>query len=139
MTFSELNRIQQKLKSNEKIFNSKNAALSNDNNKITNVLKKQQTVNEQYKDSLLILNSNYYKYICLVLISFLLVFVLIKFSTIKNEQIGGGNMFQKEAMFLFIIIMVALLLSKVLNEYNGYIIVSVISILYIYSKIKLNQ
>jgi hypothetical protein len=52
---------------------------------------------------------------------------------------GGGSNFKNESVFLFGIMIVFLGLSKIFNNYNSYIFISILAIAYIIAKIKLYQ
>jgi hypothetical protein len=112
--------------------------LNQDMEQINQMVLSYETLNEAYNDGSLNLTSNYYSYIVLLLITILLVFLLVKFS-ITGQQSGGGSNFKNEAVFLFGIIVVFLGLSKIFNNYNSYIFVSILAIAYIIAKMKLNQ
>lgn len=135
----QYNKVQIQQQANSNKLNSASNNLKTQQNTINNMLKQQQTLNESYNDSKIILQVNYYKYIGFILISILLVLLLVKLSGVNNRQIGGGNNFQKEAIFLFIIMILTSLFSKFNDQNYIYVIVSIILILYIYAKIKLYQ
>jgi hypothetical protein len=97
-----------------------------------------ETLNQAYNDGSLNVTSNYYSYIVLLFITVLLAFLLVKFSA-TGQQSGGGSNFKNEAFFLFGVMVVFLGLSKIFNNYNSYIFISILAIAYIIAKIKLYQ
>jgi heme A synthase len=98
-----------------------------------------ETLNAANENGQINVTSNYYNYIVLLFITILLIFLLIKFSVTSNDQRGGGNNFTKEALFLFMIIVIFLGLSKLYNNYNLYIFVSVLIVAYIIAKMKMTN
>jgi hypothetical protein len=97
-----------------------------------------ETLNSAAYNSQLIVTSNYYRYIVLMFISILLIFLLIKYSG-TGQQGGGEGNFKKESFFLFCLMLVFLSISKIFNNYESYIFISILVISYIFIKIKLNQ
>ena len=112
--------------------------LNQEREQINQMITNYETLNEAYNDGTLNVTSNYYSYIVLLFITILLVFLLVRFS-ITGQQTGGGSNFKNEAFFLFGIMIVFLGLSKIFNNYNSYIFISILAIAYIIAKIKLYQ
>jgi hypothetical protein len=122
----------------ESILQQNYQVLTNERLHIDRMVREFETLNEAENNGQVNVTSNYYRYIILLIVSILLIFLLIKFS-ITGEQRGGGSNFKKEAIFLFGIMVIFLGLSKFFNEINSYILVSVILIAYLITKIKVNQ
>jgi hypothetical protein len=113
--------------------------LTQERDNIDKMLREFETLDSAYDNGTIVLTSNYYNYIALLLISILLAFMLMKFSTMGQQQTGGGNNFKKESLFLLGIMIVFLGLSKVFKDFNSYIFVSILLFAYLLAKIKLNQ
>lgn len=112
--------------------------LNEERYKIEKFKKDFETLDSAAENSQLIVTSNYYRYIVLMFISILLIFLLIKYSA-TGQQGGGDGNFKKEAFFLFCLMLIFLSISKIFNNYESYIFITVIVISYIIIKIKLNQ
>ena len=128
----------QQIQQQQQIIQQNSNNLNTDRERIEKILNYYKYLNQNYDESELVLTSNYYTYIGLFFVTILLVFLLIKFS-VSGQQTGGGNRFKNEAFFLFSIMLVFLVLSKFLKNYNGFIFISVLLIAYIIFKMKLNQ
>jgi hypothetical protein len=111
--------------------------LAGERAEINRMIDEYATINAAYDNGTITVNSNYTNYIVLLLITILLVFLLIKFSVTGDQRGGSKNNFKLEAGFLLSIMIVFLGLSKVYNNYNIYIFVSILLIAYIISKLKL--
>jgi len=120
------------------ILEQKYNSLNIEKEKIKQIKKEFETLNSANENSELLANSNYYSYVVLLFVTILLVFLLIKYS-ITGQQIGGGNNFNKEAFFLFSLMLIALSLVKFFNNFGNYIVISICVIIYIIVKLKLNQ
>jgi len=129
---------QQTSQEKEQILQQNYQVLNQEREQINKMIRSFDTLNQAYDEGTLNVNSNYYSYIALLLITILLIFLLIKFS-LTNQQGGGRSNFKNEVFFLFGIMIVFLGLSKVFNNYNVYMFVSILLIAYIIAKIKLNQ
>ena len=112
--------------------------LNKDRENIHKMVSNFESINQAYTEGSLNVTSNYYSYIVLLLITLLLIFLLVKFS-VTGQQGGGGGSFKKESLFLLGIMVVFLGLSKIFNNFNIYIFVSILAIAYIIAKIKLNE
>ena len=112
--------------------------LNGERYKIENFKKDFETLDSAAEDSQLVVTSNYYRYIVLMFISILLIFLLIKYS-VTGQQGGGNSNFKKEAFFLFCLMLIFLSISNLFNNYESYIFITVLVISYIIIKIKLNQ
>jgi hypothetical protein len=112
--------------------------LTEQRGEINRMVRKYESLDAAYQDGNINVTSYYYNYIVLLLITILLAFLLVKFS-VTGKQVGGGNNFKKEALFLFGIMVIFLILSKVLNNLHSFTFVAVILIAYLVAKIKLNQ
>lgn len=112
--------------------------LNTDKEKIEKILYYYKNINQSYDESEIVLTSNYYTYIGLFFVTILLVFLLIKFS-LSGQQTGGGNNFKNEAFFLFSIMLIFLVLSNFLKNYNSFIFISILLIAYIIAKMKMKQ
>jgi hypothetical protein len=113
-------------------------SLTEQRDEINKMLRSYDSIDAAYQDGNINVTSHYYNYIVLLLITILLSFLLIKFS-VTGKQSGGGNSFKKEALFLFGIMVIFLILSKILNNLHSFTFVAVILIAYLVAKIKLNQ
>lgn len=131
MTLQQNNQMDQALINNYQ-------SLTDQREEINRMLRSYETLDEAYVDGNINVTSHYYNYIVLLLITILLAFLLIKFS-VSGKQTGGGNNFKNEALFLFGIMVIFLILSKILNNINSFTFVAVILIAYLVAKIKLNQ
>jgi len=129
---------QQTSQQKEQILQQNYQILNQERQQINNMINSFETLNQAYDEGTINVNSNYYSYIALLFITILLIFLLVKFS-LTNQQGGGGSNFKNEVFFLFGIMVVFLGLSKVFNNYNVYIFVSILLIAYIIAKMKLNQ
>jgi hypothetical protein len=112
--------------------------LTNQRAEINRMVRSYESLDEAYQDGNIKVTSYYYNYIVLVLITILLAFLLIKFS-VTGKQYGGGNNFKNEALFLFGIMVIFLILSKILNNLHSFTFVAVLLFAYLITKIKLNQ
>jgi hypothetical protein len=112
--------------------------LKQERNHIQNLKKEFVTLNSATENSELVVTSNYYNYIVLLFVSILLIFLLIKYSY-TGQQSGGGNNFTNDAFFIVSLILIGMSITKFLNNYDGYIFISVIIIVYIIIKLKLSQ
>lgn len=112
--------------------------LNEERYKIEKFKKDFETLDSAAQDSQLVVTSNYYRYIVLMFISILLIFLLIKYS-VTGQQGGGDRNFKKEAFFLFCLMLIFLSISNLFNNYESYIFITVLIISYIIIKIKLNQ
>ena len=135
---SQYEQNQQSAQQQAQVLQQNYQVLNQDREQINQMIVNYETLNQAYTDGSLNVTSNYYSYIVLLLITILLVFLLVKFS-LTGQQSGGGSNFKNEAIFLFGIMIVFLGLSKIFNNYNSYIFVSILAIAYIIAKIKLYQ
>ena len=113
--------------------------LNKDRENIHKMVSNFESINQAYTEGSLNVTSNYYSYIVLLLITLLLIFLLVKFSVTGQQGGGGAGSFKKESLFLLGIMVVFLGLSKIFNNFNIYIFVSILAIAYIIAKIKLNE
>jgi len=126
-------------KQQDQILQQNYQVLMDESEKLKQITNDYQTANEAYDTTLLIVNSNYWSYIVLLIISVLLIFLLIKFS-ITDQQMGGGtNGIKREAILLFGIMVVFLGLSNIYKNNNIYLFVSILLISYILAKMKIRQ
>lgn len=129
------NNIKEK-EAKEQLLQNNYNILIQERNQIDEMVRQFETINSAYDNGTINLNSNYYSYISLLLITILLVFLLIRFS-FTGEQLGGGiKNFKGESLFLFLIMVIFLGLSKVYNNYNIYMFVAILLISYIISRTK---
>ena len=112
--------------------------LTNQRGEINRMVRSYESLDAAYQDGNINVTSYYYNYIVLVLITILLAFLLFKFS-VTGKQYGGGNNFKNEALFLFGIMVIFLILSKILNNMHSFTFVAVILFAYLVAKIKINQ
>ena len=113
--------------------------LTNQREEINKMVRSYESLDAAYQDGNINVTSYYYNYIVLILITILLAFLLIKFSVTGKQSGGGGNNFKNEALFLFGIMVIFLILSKILNNLHSFTFVAVLLFAYLVSKIKLNQ
>ena len=97
-----------------------------------------ETLDSANENSQLAVTTNYYKFIVLLFVTFLLVFLLLKYS-FTGQQIGGGNIFKREAFFLFSLMLICLLCGITLNMYDNSLVIFIVIIVYIISKMYLHQ
>lgn len=112
--------------------------LNQERNEIKKLKKEFVTLNSATENSQLVVTSNYYNYIVLLFVTILLIFLLIKYS-FTGQQTGGGNNFKNEAFFLFSLMLIGLSFSKLFNNYDNYIFITIIVTVYIIIKIKTNK
>lgn len=112
--------------------------LKQERNHIHNLKKEFVTLNSATENSQLVVTSNYYNYIVLLFVSILLIFLLIKYSS-TGQQTGGGNNFTNDSFLILSLMLIGMSIAKILNNYDGYIFISVIVIVYIIIKLKLSQ
>jgi hypothetical protein len=122
----------------DRILQQKYDLLKNERFEEEKIKKDFQTLNSANEDKTFIVTSNYYTYIVLLFVTILLVFLLLKYS-FTEQQFGGGKNFKNEAFFLFSIMISFLSLSKVFNNYEIYIFISILVIAYTVIRIKMNQ
>lgn len=113
--------------------------LNEERYKIEKFKKDFETLNSAAENSQLVVTSNYYRYIVLMFISILLIFLLIKYSAAGQQGGSINSNFKREAFFLFCLMVIFLSISKIFNNYDSYIFITVLVISYIILKIKLNQ
>lgn len=99
--------------------------------------KEYATLNVADKDTQLVVTEYYSKYIVLVFVTLLLVLLLVKFASTGEGQVGGGNNFINESIFLLILMIASIGLAPVINNLNAYIIVTMLVISYIVIKMKI--
>lgn len=99
--------------------------------------KEYATLNVADKDTQLVVTEYYSKYIVLVFVTLLLVLLLVKFASTGEGQVGGGNNFINESIFLLILMIASIGLAPVINNLNAYIIVTILVISYIVIKMKI--
>jgi hypothetical protein len=99
--------------------------------------KEYATLNIADKDTQLVVTEYYSKYIVLVFVTLLLVLLLVKFASTGEGQVGGGNNFINESIFLLILMIASIGLAPVINNLNAYIIVTMLVISYIVIKMKI--
>ena len=97
-----------------------------------------ETLDSANENSQLAVTTNYYKFIVLLFVTVLLVFLLLKYS-FTGQQIGGGNIFKREAFFLFSLMLICLLCGITLNMYDNSLVIFIVIIVYIISKMYLHQ
>lgn len=131
-TLQQNNQMDQALLSNY-------STLTNQREEINRMIHSYETLDEAYLDGNINVTSQYSNYIVLLLVTILLALLLIKFSVSGKQSGGGGNNFKNEALYLFGIMVIFLILSKFLNNINSFTFVAIILIAYLVTKIKLNQ
>jgi hypothetical protein len=123
------------LNSNNETLEQNYNALLNERKQIEKLEKEYVTLNAADKNSQLVVTEYYSKYIVLVFVTLLLV--LLKFAITGGEQVGGGNNFIKESIFLLILMVVSIGLAPVINNLNAYVFLTLIIISYIVIKMKI--
>jgi len=123
--------------SNKQTLNQNYNILLNQRKQIEKLEKEYVTLDSANKDSQLVVTEYYSKYIVLVFVTLLLVLLLVKFASTGEGQVGGGNNFINESIFLLILMIVSIGLAPVINNLNAYIIVTIIVISYIIIKMKI--
>jgi len=123
--------------SNKQTLNQNYNILLNQRKQIEKLEKEYITLDSANKDSQLVVTEYYSKYIVLVFVTLLLVLLLVKFASTGEGQVGGGNNFINESIFLLILMIVSIGLAPVINNLNAYIIVTIIVISYIIIKMKI--
>jgi len=124
-------------KSNSQTLDQNYNTLLDERIKIKKLEKEYNTLNAVDKDTQITLTEHYSKYIVLIFVTILLVLLLLKYAITGGEQIGGGNKFINEAIFLLILMIVSIGLAPILNNNNVYICLTLIIISYIIIKIKI--
>jgi len=123
--------------SNKQTLDQNYNILLNQRKQIEKLEKEYVTLDSANKDSQLVVTEYYSKYIVLVFVTLLLVLLLVKFASTGEGQVGGGNNFTNESIFLLILMIVSIGLAPVINNLNAYIIVTMIVISYIVIKMKI--
>ncbi len=123
--------------SNKQTLDQNYNILLNQRKQIEKLEKEYVTLDSANKDSQLVVTEYYSKYIVLVFVTLLLVLLLVKFASTGEGQVGGGNNFINESIFLLILMIVSIGLAPVINNLNAYIIVTIIVISYIIIKMKI--
>jgi len=123
--------------SNNQTLNQNYNTLLNERAKIEKLEKEYVTLNAADKDTQLVVTQYYSKYIVLVFVTLLLVLLILKFAITGGEQVGGGNNFINESIFLLILMTVSIGLAPVINNLNAYVFLTLIIISYIVIKMKI--
>ena len=123
--------------SNKQTLNQNYNILLNQRKQIEKLEKEYITLDSANKDSQLVVTEYYSKYIVLVFVTLLLVLLLVKFASTGEGQVGGGNNFINESIFLLILMIVSIGLAPVINNLNAYLIVTILVISYIIIKMKI--
>lgn len=131
---------QQQNEEQDKMLQQNYHTLTQQREEIHRLMRSYENLDAAYEDGNINVTSNYYTYIVLLFVTILLVFLLLKFS-ITGKQIGGStaNNFKMEALFLFGIMVVFLVLSKILNNLHSFNFIAILLIAYLVAKIKLNH
>jgi hypothetical protein len=99
-----------KIAQQKKIVTKNYNILNEERDKITQMTNELNTLNSANTNSSLTVSMYYYRYIIFIFIVGLLGFMLINFSS--SQQIGGGNNFKRDSIFLLIIILFCLGVSQ---------------------------
>jgi hypothetical protein len=122
--------------SNKQTLDQNYNILLNQRKQIEKLEKEYVTLDSANKDAQLVVTEYYSKYIVLVFITLLLVLLLVKFASTGEGQVGGGNNFMNESIFLLILMTVSIGLAPVINNLNAYIITTMVVISYVIIKMK---
>jgi len=122
--------------SNKQTLDQNYNILLNQRKQIEKLEKEYVTLDSANKDAQLVVTEYYSKYIVLVFITLLLVLLLVKFASTGEGQVGGGNNFMNESIFLLILMTVSIGLAPVINNLNAYIIITMVVISYVIIKMK---
>ena len=108
--YSQIERTQKQIQLQEQSLQSNYQTLTKERIQIDGMIRQFEKNNTAYENSNLIVTSNYYSYIGLVLIVIFLIFILIKYSLLSQQR-GGGlvsyigkNNFLIYGLFVFVII-----------------------------------
>lgn len=123
--------------SNKQTLDQNYNILLNQRKQIEKLEKEYVTLDSANKDSQIVVTEYYSKYIVLVFVTLLLVLLLVKFASTGEGQVGGGNNFINESIFLLILMIVSIGLAPVINNLNAYLIATIIVISYIIIKMKI--
>jgi hypothetical protein len=123
--------------SNNQTLDQNYNTLLNERKQIKKLEKEYVTLNAADKDTQLVVTQYYSKYIVLVFVTLLLVLLILKFAITGGEQVGGGNNFINESIFLLILMTVSIGLAPVINNLNAYVFLTLIIISYIVIKMKI--
>ena len=136
-SYSSYEKNSQKSQEQNEILQHNNNTLTDEKLHIEKLSKEYATINAASKDTNLVVNQQYSKYIVLIFITILLVVLLLKYAITGSEQVGGGSNFVNEAIFLLILIIVSIGLAPVINNINAYVFITLIIISYIVIKMKI--
>jgi len=123
--------------SNKQTLDQNYNVLLNQRKQIEKLEKEYVTLDSANKDAQLVVTEYYSKYIVLVFVTLLLVLLLVKFAATGEGQVGGGNNFINESIFLLILMIVSIGLAPVINNLNAYVIITMIIISYVTIKMKI--
>lgn len=123
--------------SNKQTLDQNYNVLLNQRKQIKKLEKEYVTLDSANKDAQLVVTEYYSKYIVLVFVTLLLVLLLVKFAATGEGQVGGGNNFINESIFLLILMIVSIGLAPVINNLNAYVIITMIIISYVTIKMKI--
>lgn len=98
-----------KIQKQKIIMNTNYNILTEERQKIKQMINDYDTINSANENSSLTVTMHYYRYLILIFIVGLLIFMLINFSSFGQK--GGGKNFIKESFYLFIIILLCLGIS----------------------------
>jgi len=93
--------------------------LSQEREQINGMIRQFETINAAYENGSIMVTSNYYNFILLLIIVIFLVFLFIRF-TLPGEQRGGGNNYSF-VLFLFLIFIISFIIFINSNVYTDFI------------------
>jgi ATP-dependent Zn protease len=97
-----------------KALNNNYQVLANERIEIEKMIREYESLNTAYNDGDIKVNSNYFIYISLLIISLLLLFLLFKFS-LPNQQRGGGKFsFNNNYLITILGLFILFLIYKIL-------------------------
>jgi len=136
-SYSSYEKDSQKNQQQNQILQQNNNTLMDEKLHIEKISKEYAIINSANKDTNLNVTQEHSKYIVLVFITILLVVLLLKYSITGSQQVGGGNKFINEAIFLLILIVVSIGLAPLVNNINAYVFITLVIISYIVIKMKI--
>jgi hypothetical protein len=117
-------------------FHKKYNLLMEDKYKITRIEKEFQTLNSAEENSHLVVISNYYRFIILLFITILLIFVFIRYINAPDNVTTNGY---NDLFFIFSVILLYFSFYKIANIYDVCIFISILVIIYIIVKTNMKQ
>ena len=116
-SYSSYEKDSQKSQQQNQTLQQNNSTLMDEKNHIKKLLKEYEVINAATKDTNLVVNEEYSKYIVLIFITILLVVLVLKYAITGSEQVGGGHSnFANDAIFLILIMIIFITLAHTLNN-----------------------